>query len=94
MPMRFFTMMFVVLLLSADAMSAEENRTSVDVQIAKMEKALEEDRARLVAQLKAMIVQINAQEHSDAVGKYQKKSQEEGNTTCMPPLKECKIIDE
>jgi lipopolysaccharide biosynthesis regulator YciM len=92
--MRFFTIIFAVLLLYVGTMSAEENRTSVDVQIAQMEKALEEDRVRLVAQLKAMIVQINAQEHSDAVGKYQKQSQQEANMTSITPQKECKIVDE
>jgi lipopolysaccharide biosynthesis regulator YciM len=91
--MRFSIMILVLLLFGIDTVSAEENRTSVDIQIAQMEKALEEDRARLVAQLKAMIVQINAQEHSDAVGKYQKQSQQEINMTSITPQKECKIVD-
>jgi acyl-CoA hydrolase len=72
---------------------ADENRSSVDIKIAQMEKALKEDRERLVAQLKAMIVEINAKERRDAVGKYQQKTHQENNSTIGTFAQECSTSD-
>jgi len=91
--MRFCTIMISLLSLFVSGV-CEENRSSVDAQIAQMEKALEADRVKLITELKAMIVQINAKEHNDAVGKHQKKSHKETNTTNEKLLKECHLPKE
>jgi len=91
--MRFWTIMISLFLIFTSGF-CDENRSSVDEQIAQMEKALESDRAKLIAELKAMIVQINAKEHSVAIGMQQKRTHKDINNTqdvlpyeCQPPKK-------